>query len=441
MMGETEKKCREDEIARIVKQVEAELRKELQGEPGTLDDIEDEAQKIGERVKAIIERQRLKSKGHGFVGQHARCRCGHRARLRSEHVRRITTQSGSRRITRSYYYCDSCRTGFCPLDEELGLVAGEFSLRVRGLASRFAGYVPYESASQELREVLGVHVSASSIRRIAMASGKQLQVDFAVNQARLQRYECDFSSDRYPKQLHASMDGCMVMVNGQWQEVKTAVVYQRRNGKEHEIACADYYSSLAESSEFGPRMRTQAFLSGADHCRDVAMVGDGAKWIWQETAKHLPRAVQILDLYHVMDYVWEIANASWGEKTQSARTWAAEQKDLLLDDRVENVISSMKTWDPSSQEHEDLKRTTLGYFESNKGRMLYKTFLAQGWHIGSGVMEAANKAVVQQRMKRSGMRWEEQGAEAILQLRTAIVSSRKLDYRDLARRASASAYS
>jgi len=440
-MGETEKKLKEEEIARIVKQVEAELRKELHDTPGTLDEIEDEAQKIGERVKAIIERQRLQSKGHGFTGQHALCRCGHQARLRSEHVRRVTTQSGVRRITRSYYYCDSCRTGFCPLDDQLGLVAGEFSVRVRGLASRFAGYVPYESASQELREVLGVHISASSIRRIAMASGKQLQIDFAVNQARLQRYECDFSSDRHPKQLHVSMDGCMVMVNGQWQEVKTAVVYQRRNGKEHEIACADYYSSLAESSVFGQRMRTQAFLSGADHCRDVAMLGDGAKWIWQETAKNLPRAVQILDLYHVMDYVWEIANARWGENTQPASAWADEQKNLLLDDRVEDVIGSMRTWDPSSDEHGELKRTTLGYFESNKGRMLYKTFLAQGWHIGSGVMEAANKAVVQQRMKRSGMRWEEQGAEAILHLRAAIVSSRKLDYRDLARRAATFAYS
>lgn len=422
-----------EEIARIVRQVEAALRKELSDLPGTLDDIEHESQKIGEQVKAIIERERLKSKGGGYQGKHTACSCGYLARYRSDYVRRITTQSGVRRIARAYYYCDHCHQGFCPLDADLSLVPGEFSVRVRGLAARFSGYVPYEAASQELREVLGVFVSASSIRRISLSVGRQIQSDFDRQQALLAADECGFNSDRRPKRLHCSMDGCMILVGDQWREVKTGVVYQRRG--DEGVACADYYSTLSESHVFGPKVRTLAYLNGADRCQDLAMLGDGAKWIWQETSKGLPRAVQILDLYHVMEYVWAIGKARWGEKSQEGAAWASESKALLLEDRVADVIESIAAWKPETQECEDLKRTTVGYFIEHKDRMLYKTFLAQGWHIGSGVMESANNAVIQHRLKRPGMRWEQVGAEAMLKIRTAIASSRKVDFKDLATRA------
>jgi hypothetical protein len=136
-----------------------------------------------------------------------------------------------------------------------------------------------------------------------------------------------------------------------------------------------------------------------------------------------------------MEYVWDFAKARWGERSHKAASWADKQKQSLLNDRVGTVIASMKTWQPTTDDHRELQRTTVGYFEENKKRMRYKTFLENGWHIGSGVMEAANKAVVQQRMKLSGMRWSEPGAEAMLGLRAAIVSSRRVDFKDLAKRA------
>jgi hypothetical protein len=68
---------------------------------------------------------------------------------------------------------------------------------------------------------------------------------------------------------------------------------------------------------------------------------------------------------------------------------------------------------------------------------MYKTFEEQGWHIGSGVVEAANNSVIQARMKKAGMRWEDEGAEAQLQLQTEWNTSQFTDFAAICRRATA----
>ena len=73
------------------------------------------------------------------------------------------------------------------------------------------------------------------------------------------------------------------------------------------------------------------------------------------------------------------------------------------------------------------------YFEANKERMRYATFKSQGYRIGSGLVESACKTVVGQRLKQSGMRWSEPGAEAMLQLRSLILSNRAVDLTPYAR--------
>jgi len=74
--------------------------------------------------------------------------------------------------------------------------------------------------------------------------------------------------------------------------------------------------------------------------------------------------------------------------------------------------------------HREEGEKQLGYFERNRARMQYATFRARGYFIGSGVVEAACKTIVAQRLKQSGMHWSEQGLSHVLSLRTAILSRR-----------------
>ena len=70
-----------------------------------------------------------------------------------------------------------------------------------------------------------------------------------------------------------------------------------------------------------------------------------------------------------------------------------------------------------------MRRREFGYFRSNRERMRYGTFRKKGYHIGSGVVEAACKHVVAQRLDQTGMHWREETAEAVVRLRAALRST------------------
>ena len=110
----------------------------------------------------------------------------------------------------------------------------------------------------------------------------------------------------------------------------------------------------------------------------------------------------------------------------------ARERDLLSD-CVDTVIRSILCWRPVDDDDREIRRKNLVYFETNKERMRYATFKAQGYHIGSGLVESACKTVVGQRLKLSGMRWSEPGAEAMLHLRSLILTNRAVDLRHYAR--------
>lgn len=177
-------------------------------------------------------------------------------------------------------------------------------------------------------------------------------------------------------------------------------------------------------------------LVGADNCRHVGIAADGAEWIWQEVGKYFPTRVQIVDYYHVLEHLWEVARARFGQDTQAQREWIDRQKERLLTDKVTEVIADLGQWLPSDPSCRDLRRRVACYLHTHQRRMRYRTFREQGYHIGSGVAEAGCKAVVQARLKGAGMRWKQEGAEAILHLRCAVCSTQQPDFRQLARQQS-----
>jgi len=160
---------------------------------------------------------------------------------------------------------------------------------------------------------------------------------------------------------------------------------------------ARYFATLADSSRFGSDLHTFAATSGSLKCRQVAVVADGAEWIWQEAGKYFASRTQILDFYHASEHLWNVGRAWHGDKTDAEKTaakeWVGQQKQRLLAGRAREVLSLMEAWEPRTAEHKDIKRRESGYFREHllRGRLAYPDFVAAGFHIGSGVIEAGCK--------------------------------------------------
>ena len=139
-------------------------------------------------------------------------------------------------------------------------------------------------------------------------------------------------------------------------------------------------------------------------------------------AEHFPTAVQIVDLWHAQQHVWQVANAVFGDATAKGTQWAEQQCQLLEEGNIEALVEAIALLPPipppPSRTH-SVPEQAMRYFIRNAARMRYPAFRAQGMHIGSGIAEAACKTVVSTRLKRSGMRWTPDGLDALLALRTA----------------------
>lgn len=419
-------------IQKLLKEYETQLRQALSKKPRTLEQIEDTAEEVGNQVKRDIQEQIIRQEGTGDCGKQSACSCGAPARYVADYTRRVVTRHGVVWLERAYYHCKACRSGFCPLDIRLGIGTGEYSASVVGLCARFAGYLPPRAAARELRAVCGLVVSANTVRQHAQVVGGALQAEWEQEERAFWTHP-DKAVSEHPGQLQMTLDGVMVFVEGAWHEVKLGCAYTR--GRFGGVASARYTATLASSTAFGKRLRTLGHLCGADNTSRVGIVADGAEWIWQQVSKYFPTRTQIVDYYHVLQHLWEVAKARFPDAPEEAGAWMDRQQARLLSDRVAQVLQDIGQWPPKTPDQQGLRRRVLTYLHTHARRMRYQTFAEQGYHIGSGVAEAGCKAVVQARMKGPGMRWKQAGAEAILQLRCGVCSTQQPDFRLLARQA------
>jgi hypothetical protein len=432
-----DEQARQEQIARLTRQFQERLEKSLPQNPAlTLDEMERLSQQIGEQVKREVQKDLQESAGTGYAGSQTLCACGECARYVACYRRQLVTLHGPQSLRRAYYYCGACRRGFCPLDRQMGIGRGQCSVSVCALLTRFASYLPFATAAQEMEAVCGIRLSSGTVRSCAQAVGRQLEAEWAVQEQHLREQKAAPSPVR-PSQLHLSMDGVLIRVGKEWKEVKLASAYQV--GTRGGVQRVGYCASLSCSRAFGPRMRALAHGEGAHNCARTAFVADGGAWIWQEVGKYFPRSVQILDFYHVTEHLWVVARTRFGEtnaeQKQTASVWMSRQKERLLANQVSEVIADVAGWEASTAAAQEVQRRELEYLREHRERMRYQTLREQGYHIGSGVIEAGCKSVVQGRFKGAGMRWSPDGAQAMLQVRTAWCSSERADFAAAARSA------
>jgi hypothetical protein len=167
------------------------------------------------------------------------------------------------------------------------------------------------------------------------------------------------------------------------------------------------------------------------HTRDLSRIKelvcliDGEKQLWNLQEEWLPRAIQILDLFHVSERLWAVAHCFHSEKSSESPKFVERYLRMLLEGKVDSVIRSFRQLLSTRRltaEKRNRVMATITYYDNNRQHMRYDQYLAAGYPIGSGVAEGACRHLVKDRMEGAGMRWTIEGAQAVLHLRAVYLN-------------------
>ena len=170
-------------------------------------------------------------------------------------------------------------------------------------------------------------------------------------------------------------------------------------------------------------MKAEGIRRGADHVRQLTIIGDGAAWIWNIATAKFPEATQIVDLFHAREHLHDLARRLEFMLLRPQGRMARRPPGgprLRLHRRHRQAPTRAYPLEGVKKDEID---TALGYFENNAPRMRYHWFRQCGLFVGSGVVEASCKTIIGQRLKQSGMHWTVNGADAIIALRCREASS------------------
>ena len=361
------------------------------------------------------------------------------------------TTAGEVRIRRNLY-CPSGRghKSICPLELRAGVIGGFWTPRAARQGAFVMAQVPPGQSEALFEELGGMRPSRSSLDRLPKELSPHWEKHRQEWEAVLRTRE---TVPPETKVLVTSVDGVTVRMKGGQSRGKREQPGKHASGPtgHKEAGCGTVILYDAE----GERLQTVRYGRMPEHKKktlqhqletEVASVvamrpdlkrvllSDGAKDNWRLLAEvdqacgSPPQpSVEIVDFCHACDHLKEGCDAAWGESTPRSKAEFERLKILLKeeDDGAERVIRVLKyhRGRARGRKRERLK-TQLTYFRNQRPRMHYAQYIRNGLPIASGVMEAACKTLVTQRLKQSGMAWTQAGGQPILTLRSLIQSDR-----------------
>jgi hypothetical protein len=177
-----------------------------------------------------------------------------------------------------------------------------------------------------------------------------------------------------------------------------------------------FTGAIETAEEFGRRIYGEAVRRGFYGAQKVVVHGDGAQWIKNLAEMHFPQAIQIVDLYHAKEHVSNLCKILFKDEKRLLR-YRRKWWTYLDEGMSKKIIAEAKR---KLSKHEESKKEAMSKLFQEKQKAQYAKFRAQGFFVGSGVVEAGCKSIIAQRLKRSGMEWTARGANAIISLRCMI---------------------
>jgi len=395
---------------------------------------------------AVALRERLQCDAPGPDQRWVACSCGHRARYRELRRRRILTAVGGVELVRPYYLCPHCHQGQFPFDAELDVENKDLSPGVRPMLAVVGQATAFDQGREQMKRLAGLELTTKAVERTAEAIGEDIggrereQIQHAL------QLDLPVVVGEPIPILYVQMDGTGVplteaerresKVEGQparTREVKLGCVFTQTTYDPQGYAMRDpgsttYTGAIETAEEFGQRLYAEACDRGWSRAKKKVIMGDGAEWIWNLADLHFPGALQIVDLFHARQHLWDLARLVYPSDDARQKQWIMRHQPKLDEGRIEKLVGYLRSLEASSPELAATIRKAADYFEKNADRMRYPEFRRQHLFVGSGVIEAGCKTVIATRLKQSGMFWTVRGANAIIALRCCRLSGRFEDY-------------
>ena len=392
-------------------------------------------------------------KAGGDVGERIQTESGAelpRERLKS---RRYLSVFGELVLARYYYHKDGS-PGIMPLDAQTNLPDSTYSYFVQELVEQRVGRMAYEEAVGEMERLFGFRLPKHSVEELAPkiaghADGYYQDQAIPAPETEADILVCAVDGKGVPIVKEEPAQHKVRLGRGEKRShKKEAVVTAIYTIKPHQRTADDVIHEVRdnETPPHRPRPQNKHVRATMQGKRDAIVwvkdeverrdpgkrkhhvcIMDGSKGLWTLALAMLKDFTFILDLFHVLEYLWQAAYIFHAEGSPDAEAFVRHRLRMLLEGKVGYVIGGLRQM--LSKHHSTLskrQRKTLqkviNYYQANRKWMRYDLYIAAGLPIGSGAVEGACRHLVKDRMEGSGMRWTIVGAEAVLKLRAVYLN-------------------
>ena len=368
-------------------------------------------------------------------------------------TKEVATSLGRIGITRSYYQHRSGGNSLFPLDEKLG-VKGEIMMPdVKEIVLYSCAFNTPEESSRMLEKSSFIKLHPTQIKRAVKSANKLIDAPSSDLMEKVRQREEALKADV----LACSLDGVNVLLNQDGKKkgrpVERPVKEKQPSSAYKNAMCGSvsHYKLIDNQGEkepiristkyiarmpedYYPRFKhefEEELKAGSLAATTKLVITDAHKSItgYLKNNPAFEGYHRIIDFYHASEHLSHMAEAIHGKSSESAKTWYLKYRDILKNQKegVAKLTRSARYYLnslPLNKSRKQEAKKHLGYFKRHKKFMDYAVYTENGWPIGSGVIEAACKSVVKQRMCRSGQRWSKEGGQAILNLRAIMKSER-----------------
>ena len=267
------------------------------------------------------------------------CPCGQQARYRELRSKTVLTAVGTVEMSRPWYLCPQCHQGQFPADHELDIVNTQFSPGVRRMQALVGQDAAFDRGREQMKLLAGLEVTTKSVERVAEGIGadiarcEQQEIERAVQldlpiivgePVPILYLQMDGTGVPVVKKETARRKGKLDGLPAHTREAKLGCVFTQTKWDEEGFGIRDpdsttYTGAIENAEQFGKRLYVEAWKRSWSRAKKKVVIGDGAEWIWNIASQHFPGAVQIVDLYHARQHLWDL-NACSIRTTASART-------------------------------------------------------------------------------------------------------------------------
>ena len=288
--------------------------------------------------------------------------------------------------------------------------------------------MPFDKVVEMMQEIVSVQTHEETVRRLTEQAGSWMEA--------VQRAEVEAGGEPGPENAQPleccvfSADDAMIsLVHKQWVETRTVAIGEPQEKlnvqgeREIHVGKLSYFSRLADASTFTTLAEGEIRRRKVREAKEACAVMDGADWLQFFTDRHRPDAVRVLDFPHAAEHITKLLEAlehagmhfppQMLDRCLHILKHRGPRSLLRMADRLRSNLAQQK----EVQEH-------LDYLRKREALMQYRKFRSSGWPIGSGMVESANKNVVEARLKGTGMHWERKNVNPMLALRNAICNDR-----------------